>query len=43
MKIKVRNGKYNRWSGEPIKFEEFEIECKGTGTKDDPVIIDMNA
>ena len=43
MIIKVRNGRYRPRTSEPLKFEEFEIECKGSGTKDDPAIIDPSS
>ncbi len=43
MIIKVRNGSYSFRTGEPTKFEEFEIECKGSGTKDDPATIDSSS
>ncbi|UCC19377.1 MAG: hypothetical protein JSV62_14930 [Promethearchaeota archaeon] len=40
MKIKVRKAKYSRRADEPLKFEELEIECSGSGTKEEPAIID---
>ncbi len=42
MKIKLRKGTYKH-SGEPLKFEEFEVECRGTGIKEDPFIIDSSS
>ncbi len=42
MKIKLRKGIYKR-SGEPLRFEEFEVECRGTGVKEDPFIIDSSS
>lgn len=43
MIIKVRNGSYGFRTGEPIKFEEFEVECNGSGTMEDPAIIDSSS
>ncbi|MFW9866509.1 MAG: hypothetical protein ACFFEN_10480 [Candidatus Thorarchaeota archaeon] len=41
MKIKVRKVKYkNIFSATPENYEEIELDCKGTGTKEDPIIID---
>ncbi|MFW9873191.1 MAG: hypothetical protein ACFFG0_08830 [Candidatus Thorarchaeota archaeon] len=44
MKIKLRKVKYRKVfifpSGEPENYEEIEIDCDGTGSQDDPIIID---
>lgn len=41
MKIKVRKVKYkNIFSGTPENYEEIEVDCKGSGSKEDPIIID---
>ncbi|MFX1281349.1 MAG: hypothetical protein ACFFA3_18520 [Promethearchaeota archaeon] len=43
MKIKVRKVKYkNILSGMPEIYEEIELNCQGTGIKEDPIIIDSS-
>lgn len=42
MLIKVRDGQYSWRTGEPVRFDEIEIECEGSGSKEDPAIIDSS-
>ncbi|MFW9968861.1 MAG: hypothetical protein ACFFDF_01590 [Candidatus Odinarchaeota archaeon] len=43
MKINVRKAKYSSYSDEPLKYEELEIECSGSGSKEEPAIIDSSS
>ena len=43
MIIRVRNGRYKIRTSEPLEFKEVEIECIGSGIKDDPAVIDSSS
>ncbi|MFW9873739.1 MAG: hypothetical protein ACFFG0_11595 [Candidatus Thorarchaeota archaeon] len=42
MKFIVRKGTYGKRDAVPLRFEEFELECKGTGVEGNPIIIDSS-
>lgn len=40
MKIKLRKVKYKTLRNVPENYEEMEMDCQGTGTKEDPLVIE---